>query len=226
MLICLYYVKVSCALCTSLCHVIYINLSNAILLRTHITYFIFVVLYMYIMCVLNILILVRILMLDDFQMFHRFAKLARAFVILYRTSTVESPLAVILLPWYTKSLTSSVLLLLAVPLLSFFELIFINFVSLTFILSPICLLYLTLSSILLWISLCRCVSKTVSSAKSRSSSDCYNVQDIPLSACLVVVFISQYMQRLKSSGENMYPCRTPVWIGKLYDSSVPQITFA
>lgn len=100
------------------------------------------------MCVLNILILLWILMLDDFQMFHRFAKLARAFVILYRTSTVESPLAVILLPWYTKSLTSSVLLLLAVPLLSFFELIFINFVSLTFILSPICLLYLTLSSIL------------------------------------------------------------------------------
>lgn len=134
-------------------------------------------------------------MLDDFQMFHRFAKLARAFVILYRTSTVESPLAVILLPWYTKSLTSSVLLLLAVPLLSFFELIFINFVSLTFILSPICLLYLTLSSILLWISLCRCVSKTVSSAKSRSSSDCYNVQDIPLSACLVVVFIRIKEQR-------------------------------
>lgn len=66
------------------------------------------------MFVLNILILVWVLMFDDFQMFRRFAKLERAFVILYWTSMVESPLAVILLPRYTKSLTSSFLLLLAV----------------------------------------------------------------------------------------------------------------
>lgn len=44
------------------------------------------------MFVLNILILVWVLMLDDFQMFRSFAKLARAFVILYWTSMVESPL--------------------------------------------------------------------------------------------------------------------------------------
>lgn len=76
-----------------------------------------------IMFVLNILILVWVLMLDDFQMFRSFAKLARAFVILYWTSMVESPL--ILLPRYTKSLMFSTLLLLAVVSLSFFDLVFI-----------------------------------------------------------------------------------------------------
>lgn len=45
--------------------------------------------------VLNILILVLVLMLNDFQMFRRFAKLAWAFVVLYWTSVVESPLDVI-----------------------------------------------------------------------------------------------------------------------------------
>lgn len=75
------------------------------------------------MFVLNILILVRVLMLDDFQMFRSFANLAKAFVILYWTSMVESPL--ILLPRYTKSLMFSTLLLLAVVSLSFFDLVFI-----------------------------------------------------------------------------------------------------
>lgn len=75
------------------------------------------------MFVLNILILVWVLMLDDFQMFRSFAKLARAFVILYWTSMVETPL--ILLPRYTKTLMFSTLLLLAVVSLSFFDLVFI-----------------------------------------------------------------------------------------------------
>lgn len=48
-------------------------------------------------------------------------------------------------------------------------------------------------------------------AKSRFSSDCSNVQDIHLLACLVVVFISQSMQILKSSGGNSH---IPGWIVK------------
>lgn len=166
-------------------------------------------------------------MLDDFQ-FRRYAKFARAFVILYWTSIIESPLDLILLPRYIKALTTSIMLLFAVTLMSIFKLIFINFVFLSFFLSLICLLYLTRSSILLWISSCRCASKTMSSAKSKSSSDCCNVQDIPLLVCLVVVFITRSMQILKRSGDSRHPSRIPVWIRKLYmyDSSVPQVTFA
>lgn len=45
------------------------------------------------------------------------------------------------------------------------------------------LLCLTRSPVLLWIFLCRCTaSKSLSSAKSGSSSDCWNVRDISLLA--------------------------------------------
>lgn len=104
-----------------------------------------------IMSDLNILILVGVLRLDD-QMFGRFAKFVRAFVILYWTSMVESPLDVILLPRYTKALTTFIMLLFAVTSMSLLKLIFINFVFLSFILNLIFLLYLTRSSVLLWIS--------------------------------------------------------------------------
>lgn len=42
----------------------------------------------------------------------------------------------------------------------------------------------------------------------------------------MVFFISQSVQRLKSSGESRHHFGTPVYIGKLPDSSVQQITFA
>lgn len=61
------------------------------------------------------------------------------------------------------------------------------------------------------------------SAKSRSLSYCCNVQDIPLLTCLVVVLKTKSMQRLKSNDEIRHLYRTPVWIGKISDSSVPQI---
>lgn len=59
---------------------------------------------------------------------------------------------------------------------------------LTFILSPICLLYLTRSSVLSWY---HCACKAMSYAKSTSSSD-WLLECIGYSytACLVVIFIS------------------------------------
>lgn len=54
-------------------------------------------------------------------MFGRFAKFARAFVIMYWTSMVESPLDGILLPNYTKALTTSIVLLFAVTSMFFFK---------------------------------------------------------------------------------------------------------
>lgn len=97
-----------------------------------------------------------------------FAILARTFVILHWTSVLESSMVVILLPWCSKSLTSSIMFLFA-----WLRYLYLNWSSsilflLTFILSPICLFYLSKSLVFLWIPLCPCFNKAMSSAKSGS----------------------------------------------------------
>ena len=120
----------------------------------------------------------------------------------------------ILLPEYTYSLTSSIFISPVFTWFSIFALIFIILVFSVFMFRAISFTLFGHSSVLLWVSWWRCGSKAISSASSKSSSDSLSVQVMPLLLFLVVSFINQSKQTVKSNGDNIQPCFTPVCMGK------------
>ena len=159
--------------------------------------------------------------------FHVFLSDANAWLAFERRARISSPspLVAIFDPKHVKLSTSSIGSPFSVTVSSVLVFIRRCFVFLALIFSPILSVVVAMMSVFVCMSWCRCVSKAISSAKSKSSRMVVSVHLIPLCPSLVTCFIIQSIPRMNRNGERMHPCFMPVVTLKASVNSVSQITW-